>query len=105
MNKAQIDKIEKEIRKVNHVFKKNKKIDSITRNVSTFMKGLSPEQSALLLVKLLVTTAPVLTRKKVHMLLKDSIDPNMGLDIDLLLEDLYPLEENSLKVRDLLKGN
>ena len=103
MSKIQMDKIEKEIRKVNHVFKKNKKIDSITRNVTTFMKSLSPEQSALLLVKLLVHTSPVITRKKVHMLLKDSINSNVELDIDLLLEEIYLLEEKPLKVRDLLK--
>lgn len=103
MNKVQLDKIEKEIRKVNHVFKKNKKIDSITRNVTTFMKSLSPEQSALLLVKLLVHSAPVVTRKKVHLLLKDSINPNMEFDIDLLLEEIYSSEEKPLKVRDLLK--
>jgi len=102
MNKIQLDKVEKEIRKVNHVFKKNKKIDAITRNVTSFMKGLSPEQSALLLVKLLVHTAPVITRKKVHILLKDSINPNMGLDVDLLLEELYSLEKMPLKLKDLL---
>ena len=105
MNDRELAKIEKSLKKTHYAFKKNRKIDGITRNLTSFMKGLSPEQAALLLVKVLVHTAPVLTRKKIHLLLKDSIEPNMGLDIELLLEELCLVEEKPLKLRDLLKEN
>jgi len=103
MNNKQLDKLQREMSKTHHVFKKNSKINSVTRNAVTFAKGLSPEQTGLLLVKLLVGLSSVVHRKKLSKLLIDSHVPDMGIDVDLLLEELYLSEEKPLKIRDFLK--
>jgi hypothetical protein len=105
MNDSQIKKIEKQLSKTHHVFLKNKKIDSLTRNMVSFMKGLSQDQAALLLVKVMVGVAPVLTRKKVHMLLKDdlNLNPTLGDELEFLLEEIYSDVEKPLKLKDLLQ--
>ena len=103
MNKKQLDKLEQEISKTHVVFKRNTKINSITKNTISFAKGLSPEQTGLLLVKLLVGLSSIVHRKQLSKLLIDSNVPNMGIDVNSLLEELYLSEEKPLKIRDFLK--
>jgi hypothetical protein len=109
MNKAQLNQIEKEFKKTNYVLKKNSKISAIERNVVSFAKGLSAEQLALLVIKLISGLSMPMYRKKISQLLSESINSNQFDDelndfIELLLQEIESNLDTacSLKVKDLL---
>lgn len=95
-----MDKIEREIRKTHYAFKKNKKISSIEKNIVSFAKGLSSEQLALLVLKLISGLAMPMYRKKLHHLLKESMDIDNKEFIELLLQELN--SKKNIKLKDLL---
>jgi len=110
MNKSQLNKIEKELKKTNYLFKKNKQISAIERNVVSFAKGLNAEQLALLVIKLVSGLSMPMYRKKISKLLSESINNNefnseLNEFIELLLEEIENDIDTAcnLKVKDLLK--
>lgn len=110
MNSNQLEQAEKELKKVNYVFKKNKKISAIERNVVSFAKGLNAEQLALLVIKLISGLSMPMYRKKISQLLSESIKNNefsneLNDFIELLLQEIENDIDTAcnLKVKDLLK--
>jgi hypothetical protein len=107
-----MDKIAREIRKTHYAFKKNKKISSIEKNIVSFAKGLSSEQLALLVLKLISGLAMPMHRKKLHQLLKENIESNefdndINEFIELILQQVKKDLDTtcSLKVKDLLANS
>ena len=105
MTNKQIDTLEKEMSKTHHVFKKNKASEAKINNIVSFAKGLSSEQLIIFIARFIILISPHVHRKKLSKLLNDSEIVDMGIDINLLLEEIYSFEEKKiLKVKDLLKG-
>lgn len=105
-----MNKLEQEMRKANYVFKKNKKIDGIERNIISFAKGLNAEQLALLVIKLVSGLATPMHRKQLSKLLKESINDER-IDTDTkeiisklmdIIELIEPNRKKTMKVKDLL---
>lgn len=105
MNKAQLDQIEKEIRKTKHVFPKSKLNSARVKSVIAFVKTMSDEELAMFLVQFIANVSEVIHRRKLVKLLNDSQVSTVGIDVNLLLEELYLSEEKPLKLRDILKEN
>jgi hypothetical protein len=109
-----MDKFEREMRKANYVFKKNKRISSIENNVISFARTLSSEQLGLLVLKLVTGLAKPMYKKQLHKLLKESVDNETNeakefIDeliayIDELNQENMTAKQNVIKVRDLLKN-
>lgn len=102
MNKK-LDKDMARVKKEFHVIKKNKALNAKVKSISSYAKGLDPESLLLFMVKFMILISGAMHRKKLVKLLNDSEILNMGVDIDLLLEELYFDSERPLKLRDLLE--
>lgn len=101
-----IKKIDKEIAKVKkefHVIKKNKALNAKVKSLAGYAKGLDPESLLLFMAKFMILISGSIHRKKLVRLLNDSDISTIGIDTELLLEELYSGSETPLKLRDLLK--
>lgn len=99
MNDAQFRKIEKELQKTHHVFKKNKASGAKIKNLTSFARGLSPEQLIIFIAKFIIGVSGTVHKKKLITMINDSLD----IDNAEALIEMLELDNNTLKVRDLLK--
>ncbi|RLA72676.1 MAG: hypothetical protein DRG78_23545 [Epsilonproteobacteria bacterium] len=103
---SNIKRLDKEVAKVKkkfHVIKKNKSLNAKVKSIAGYAKGLDPESLLLFMAKFMILISGSIHRKKLVKLLSDSDIPTMGVDMDLLLEELYYEAETPLKLRDLLE--
>lgn len=105
MNHKEMEKIEKQLQKTHHVFKKNKASTAKIKALTSFARSLTPEQLIIFIAKFIIGVSGTVHKKKLIKMINDSVEPDMGIDVDLLLEELSLYEETPLKLRDLLKGS
>lgn len=103
MNTRKIDREMAKVKKDFHVIKKNKSLNAKVKGLAGYAKGLDPDSLLIFMAKFMILISGSIHRKKLVKLLNDSDIPNMGVDMDLLLEELYSDSETPLKLRDLLE--
>ena len=102
----QMEKMEREVSKVNLVFKRQKNVLNKGRQLASFARTLSPDALAVLLLTFMANLAPVLTKAKLAQRLRESCDNDeMWTDhIEPMVTDLYEdLPQRNLKLSDLLE--
>lgn len=99
MTDSQFKKIEKDLQKTHHVFKKNKASGAKVKNLISFSRGLSPEQLIIFIAKFIIGVSGTIHKKKLINMIKESLDID---NADVLIEMLELNTDDKLKVKDLL---
>ena len=102
-------KVEKEMARTHHLFRRNKAASQKAKNLASFARTLDPSALAIMTINLIANLAPIMTKAKLAQRLRESCEPcessEMWADhIEPLLTEIYAdIPQQNLKLSDLLE--
>lgn len=94
-----IEQLENELKKTHIVLRRNATVEDKAKNLVAFAKTLEPDNLAILVFNLIVYLSPVIYRKNLESLLKESVDTDRMSNINLPIEKM---DGHRLTVNELI---
>lgn len=83
-----IEQIENELKKTHIVLRRNATVEDRAKNLVAFAKTLEPDALAILVFNLIVYLSPVIYRKNIESLIKESVNTELMKQFEPIFEDL-----------------